>query len=111
VLYHLNIDIGSLRAADGSFAAASDPFETLIATAYITQAEAQALADAGLTAVPIQKVSQPGDWPTIDQFITRMQGITSNYPSLVRMVPIGKSVQNRDIWCLEITDNPGCRRG
>ena len=109
MLYRLNIDIGSLRAADGSFPAASDPFETLIATVYITPAEAQALADAGLTAVPIPNESQPADsrdWPTFDQFVTRMQAITSSYPNLVRMVSIGKSVHNRDIWCLKITDNP-----
>jgi uncharacterized repeat protein (TIGR01451 family) len=112
VLYRLNIDIGSLRAADNGFPAASDPFETLIATVYITPAEAQALADLGLTAVPIPNESQqdgphqPGDWPSFAQFVTRMQTITSSYPNLVRMVSIGKSVQNRDIWCLEITDNP-----
>jgi uncharacterized repeat protein (TIGR01451 family) len=106
VLYRLNIDIGSLRAADGGFPAVSDPFDTLIATVYITPAEAQTLADAGLTTLPIPKISQPGDWPTFDQFVTRMQTITSSYPNLVRMVSIGKSVQNRDIWCLEITDNP-----
>jgi len=111
-LYRLNIDIGSLRAADGSFPAANDPFETLIATVYVTPAEAQALADVGLSAVPIPNASQqgvphqPGDWPTFEQTVARMQGITSSYPSLVRMVSIGRSVQNRDIWCLEISDNP-----
>ena len=106
VLYRLNIDIGSLRAADGTFPAASDPFETLIATVYVTPLEAQALANAGLTAVPIPNVRQPGDWPSFQAFVTRMQSITSDYPNLVRMVSIGKSVSNRDIWCLKITDNP-----
>ena len=106
VLYHLNIDIGSLRAADVSFPTASDPFETLIATVYVTPAEAQALADAGLTAVPIPKVNSPPGWPTYGEFVTRMQTITSSHPDLVRMTSIGKSVLNRDIWCLKITDNP-----
>jgi hypothetical protein len=111
-LYRLNIDIGSLRAADGSFPATGDPFERLIATVYITPVEAQALANAGLTAVPITNESQqdgphqPADWPTFSQFVTRMQTIISTYPDLVRMVSIGKSVLNRDIWCLKITDNP-----
>jgi carboxypeptidase D len=112
-LYRLNIDIGSLRAAAGTFPAASDPFETLIATVYITPAEAQALASAGLTAVPIPNPSQidgphqPSDWPTYSELVTRMQGLASGYPNLVRLVSIGKSVLNRDIWCLKITDNPG----
>ena len=111
-LYRLNIDIGSLRAAAGTLPAAGDTFETLIATVYITPAEAQALASAGLQAVPIPNPSQkdgphqPSDWPTYSELVTRMQGIASGYPNLVRLVSIGKSVNNRDIWCLKVTDNP-----
>jgi uncharacterized repeat protein (TIGR01451 family) len=112
ILYRLNIDIGDLRAADGSTPLAGEPFETLIATVYITPEEAQALASAGLSAVPIPNPSQqngphqPGDWPTFSQTVTRMQTIASTYPNLARLVSIGKSVNNRDIWCMKITDNP-----
>lgn len=112
LLYRLKIDIGSLRAVDGTFPAAGAPFETLIATVYVNAAEAQALAAAGLTVVPIPNESQqngphsPADWPTFADYVARMQSITSAYPNLVRMTSIGKSVQSRDIWCLEVSDNP-----
>lgn len=112
-LYRLNIDIGSLRTASGGvFPAAEEPFEPLIATVYITPEEAQALARAGLTAAPIPNQSQqygprqPIDWPDFSQMVARMQTIAGAYPDLARLVSIGKSVQNRDIWCLQITDKP-----
>ncbi len=111
-LYRLNIDIGGLRPADGTFPAAGAPFETLIATVYITPAQAQLLANAGLTAVPIPNPSQqngphqPGDWPSFDQTVNRMQTIASNYTDLVRLASIGTSAGNHAIWCMKITDNP-----
>jgi hypothetical protein len=33
--------------------------------------------------------------------------IADNYPSITRLSSLGKSYENRDIWCLEISDNPG----
>ncbi|KAL9698071.1 hypothetical protein quinque_001512 [Culex quinquefasciatus] len=33
--------------------------------------------------------------------------LAGNYPSLTRLYSIGKSVQQRDLWVLEITRNPG----
>lgn len=112
ILYLLNIDIGSLRAVDGTFPAASEPLEALIATVYITPSDSLTLANAGLTAIPIPNKSQqngplqPADWPTFEALVTRMLGIANGYSNLVRLVSIGKSVNNRDIWCLKITDNP-----
>ena len=33
--------------------------------------------------------------------------ISINYPDITNLFSLGKSYQNRDIWCLEISDNPG----
>jgi len=33
--------------------------------------------------------------------------ISNNYPDITNLFSLGKTYQNRDIWCLEITDNPG----
>ena len=119
-LYRLQIDIGDLRTAGGSHAipAAGEPFEPLIATVYVNPAEVEALAQYGLAAIPIPNLSlrafkqygpgsgAPNAWPSFNQFVLRMQGLAATHPDLVRMVSIGKSVNNRDLWCLKITDNP-----
>jgi len=36
-----------------------------------------------------------------------MQQWASTYPSITKLTSIGKSVQGRDLWVMEITDNPG----
>ena len=36
-----------------------------------------------------------------------LKEIHETYPKLTRLYSIGKSVQNRDLWVLEISTNPG----
>lgn len=38
---------------------------------------------------------------------TFLQTITNLYPNITRLYSVGKSVQNRELWVIEITDNPG----
>lgn len=45
-------------------------------------------------------------WTSYAATVSEMQTIASNYPDIVRLHNIGQSVQNRDIWVMEITDNP-----
>jgi len=41
------------------------------------------------------------------QLTALMQQWASTYPSITKLWSIGKSVQGRDLWVLEISDNPG----
>lgn len=36
-----------------------------------------------------------------------LKDLSQNYPTLTRLYSIGKSVQNRDLWVLEINQRPG----
>jgi len=36
-----------------------------------------------------------------------LQNISTEYASITSLFSIGKSYENRDIWCLEVSDNPG----
>ena len=38
---------------------------------------------------------------------TRMQNLEAAHPNIVSLESIGRSVQKRDLWCMEISDNPG----
>ncbi len=52
-----------------------------------------------------------GSYHTFAQMQTILQNIADNYPSITSLFSIGSSYQNRTIWCLEITDNPGVDEG
>ena len=36
-----------------------------------------------------------------------LENISSQYPHITRLESIGQSVQGRELWVLEISDNPG----
>ena len=46
-------------------------------------------------------------YPTFDEMQLELRGIASNYSNIAMLTSIGKSWEGRDIWCLEISDNPG----
>lgn len=46
-------------------------------------------------------------YPTFDEIEQYLQTIASTYTDITRLFSIGKSWEERDIWCLEISDNPG----
>uniref|UniRef100_A0A2M4B9D9 Putative carboxypeptidase d n=1 Tax=Anopheles marajoara TaxID=58244 RepID=A0A2M4B9D9_9DIPT len=39
--------------------------------------------------------------------VSYIHDLASNYPSITRLYSIGKSVQGRDLWVMEITEGPG----
>jgi hypothetical protein len=119
-LVQLQIDIGNVRPLDPEkgFPGPGAAFEPMVATVYVSPSEARLLERLGLEVRVIPNESlrafheygpgsgAPDAWPTYDEFVTRMQGIASAYPNLVRMISIGQSVLGRDIWALKISDNP-----
>lgn len=40
----------------------------------------------------------------LEQFL---KNISQKYPEITRLYSVGKSVQGRELWTIEITDNPG----
>lgn len=54
-----------------------------------------------------KSVVDRGGYPTYSEIESMMQNWATNYPSICQLHEIGRSVQNRPLWALNITDNPG----
>jgi carboxypeptidase T len=52
-----------------------------------------------------------GQYHTFAQIRQILNTTIATYPSITRLTSVGKSYQNRDTWCLEISDNPGVDEG
>ncbi|MCX6667172.1 MAG: M14 family zinc carboxypeptidase [Euryarchaeota archaeon] len=52
-----------------------------------------------------------GSYHTFAQIQSMLQNIASSYPDITSLYSIGTSYEGREIWCLEITDNPGVDEG
>jgi len=55
--------------------------------------------------------SARGQYHTLAQMETILQDIANNYPDITDLYSIGTTYEGRDIWCLEISDNPGIDEG
>jgi carboxypeptidase T len=44
---------------------------------------------------------------TLEGMVQSLNTISTEYENITSLFSIGKSYEDRDIWCLEITDNPG----
>lgn len=42
-----------------------------------------------------------------NDMVTFLRTLANLYPNITRLYSVGKSVQNRELWVIEITDNPG----
>ena len=54
----------------------------------------------------IPEGSVPAQYHTYITLTTDLQQIAADYPSIVRLVSIGQSVQGRELWFVKLTDNP-----
>jgi len=52
-----------------------------------------------------------GSYHTLTQIETILQNIATNYPTITSLYSIGTTYEGRNIWCLEISDNPGVDEG
>ncbi|MFO8077160.1 MAG: M14 family zinc carboxypeptidase [Thermoplasmatota archaeon] len=44
---------------------------------------------------------------TFEEIESILETIANDHPDITNLYSIGKSIEDRDLWCLEITDNPG----
>ncbi|MBN1261397.1 MAG: hypothetical protein JXB35_12035 [Anaerolineae bacterium] len=119
LLYDLGIDIDAVwPSEEGAYPADPTVAVPLRARVYVDAGAALRLEAVGLHAEPVPneglrafQAYGPGKdtplaWPTFEQMVARMQALVAAHPDIMRLVSIGKSVQNRDLWCMEITDYP-----
>lgn len=52
-----------------------------------------------------------GQYHTLAEMEQMLEDIADNYPDITSLYSIGTTFEGRDIWCLEITDNPGVDEG
>lgn len=64
-------------------------------------AEARQRARAGALEIP------PSSYHTYETLTTDLHAIAFANPDLVRVMSIGQSVQERELWMVKVTDNPG----
>lgn len=85
--------------------------------AVITEKQLDELANANLDySILIDDVqgyenTMRGQYHTLAQIESILNNIASSYPDITSLYSIGTTYEDRDIWCLEITDNPGVDEG
>lgn len=80
-----------------------------VATVYLLRADLPKLESLGFRyteVVPEPEDKALGVYHTYAQLTTELQAFAAAHPAISRLTTIGKSVQNREIWALLITDNP-----
>jgi len=55
--------------------------------------------------LPIEDFLYPPQYHNYEEITNLFGGLISTYPHLAKLHTIGKSVQNRDLWVLEISEN------
>lgn len=84
-------------------------------TLYCTAAEYEWLLGMGLDATILDRQTVPGDdrspavridgYPSYSDMSALLHGFAAAYPGLCQVVSLGKSVQNRDLWAVKISDS------
>jgi hypothetical protein len=83
----------------------------------VTDREREELLAAGVafeTVIADVEQAQAGlraTYPSFPQLETNLATMAANYPAITELTSIGLSWEGRDIWCIEISDNPGVDEG
>jgi len=83
----------------------------------VTENELQELSNLGIEyKIIIDDViaydnSVRGQYHTLAEAETIIQDIANDHPDITELTSIGTTYEGRDIWCLEISDNPGVDEG
>jgi hypothetical protein len=80
-------------------------------TAEVTEQE---IARIGRLGLPVEvlfadardAVGADADYHTYDSMVAEMQQIAADHPLIVRLFNLGRSVENRDLLAMRVTDNP-----
>lgn len=51
------------------------------------------------------------DYHSFEELENSLHEIANDYPNIAKLNSLGLSYENRDIWCLELSDNPGVDEG
>ncbi len=85
-------------------------------TAFVDEDELRLIRDYGFTILSVKLQEPPirletetrgfGGYHTYASLTQDLSDYAVNHPAICRLISIGKSIQNRDIWALKITDSP-----
>lgn len=53
------------------------------------------------------QLSVQQSYHTLEEMKTILEDIADTYPDITRLFSLGKTYENRNVWCLEINDQPG----
>lgn len=105
-----NTDVATLRAIEAT-GAIVDHYDGNGTRAYVLHTYWPAFQAANipytLEAMQPPAEKQATDYPSYAEVGTQLSNWETAYPQLCRRISIGQSVQGRELWALQITDNPG----
>lgn len=88
-----------------------DHFDGKEVRAYVHQSKWQAFQDAGIPyriiAMQPAENKEQNTYPSYAELGTILRAAADAHPDITRLVSLGLSVQGREIWAMEITDQPG----
>jgi carboxypeptidase T len=94
----LGVAIDTVDMADGSV------------TAHVTERLLQRLLDHPFEVTPLDTIAAFPDnmlgYHDWDEMMTAINGYATDFAGITKLFSAGKTIENRDIWCMKISNNP-----